>query len=199
MAHTAKNFEHLIGSVKGISEKQLRAHFGLYNGYVNKLNEIEEKLKTVERSAANYSFGEFSELKRREAVAFNGTYLHEKYFENLNGAPSDPSPEFKKAVGEAFGSWENWIADVRATGASTPGWVLLTYNRRDGKLHDYVIYEHHIGLPVDQEVLMALDCWEHAFMIDYATDKPSYMKVFFENVDWKVVSERYARARALFE
>ncbi len=199
MAHKAKNFEHLVGSVKGLSEKQLRAHFGLYNGYVAKLNEIEDKLRSVDRKAANYSFGEFSELKRREAVAFNGTYLHEKYFENLNGKKTEPAPELVKAIEDAFGSWDNWVADVKATAASTPGWVLLTYNRRDGKVHDYVMYEHHIGLPVDQEVLMALDCWEHAFMVDYSTDKGSYLNTFFDNVDWEVVSKRYARAKALYE
>jgi Fe-Mn family superoxide dismutase len=194
MAHEAKNFDHLIGSVKGLSEKQLRAHFGLYQGYVKKLNEIEQKLQSADRSAANYSFGEFSELKRREAVAFNGTYLHELYFENLNGASTEASAALKEAINASFGSWDAWVTDVKASATSTPGWVLLTYNRRDGKLHNYIMFEHHIGLPVDQEILMALDCWEHAFMVDYATDKASYLKVFFENVDWSVVSGRLSRA-----
>ncbi len=198
MAHTARNFEHLIGALKGLSEKQLRAHFGLYNGYVKKLNEIEDKLRSVDRKATNYSFGEFSELKRREAVAFNGTYLHEKYFENLTGSETKPSDDLVKAIEDAFGSWDAWITDMKATAASTPGWVVLTYNRRDGKLHDYLLYEHHIGLPVDQEILLALDCWEHAFMVDYSTDKASYLNTFFDNVDWDVVSKRYANAKALY-
>ena len=28
--HQAKNFSHLMGRVQGLSEKQLKAHFGLY-------------------------------------------------------------------------------------------------------------------------------------------------------------------------
>ena len=38
MTHEAKNFDHLVGKLEGISEAQLKAHFGLYQGYVKKLN-----------------------------------------------------------------------------------------------------------------------------------------------------------------
>ena len=45
MAHVAKDFTYLKGSLDGFSDKQLDAHLTLYGGYVAKLNEIEEKLK----------------------------------------------------------------------------------------------------------------------------------------------------------
>ena len=71
MAHTNKNFEHLLGECKAfLSEKQLQAHFTLYQGYVKKLNEIEEKLAKADPTTANYSFSEYSELRRREPVAY---------------------------------------------------------------------------------------------------------------------------------
>ena len=76
MTHEARNFDHLLGKLQGISDNQLKQHFTLYQGYVKKLNEIEDKLGKADRSAANYSFNEYSELKRREPVPFNGTYLH---------------------------------------------------------------------------------------------------------------------------
>jgi len=191
MAIQPKDYSHLLGNLKGISDKQLTAHFGLYEGYVKKLNEIEEKLATQDKSATNYSFGEFSELKRREAVAFNGTYLHELYFENL-GEGGEPSAELKAALEDAFGSWDNFVQDLKSSAVSTPGWVVLTKNKTDGKLHTYILYEHHIGLPVHQDIVLALDCWEHAFMIDYGTKKGDYLNAFMENVNWKVVNERFS-------
>lgn len=194
MVHKAKDFSHLLGKIRGISDKQLLAHFALYNGYVKKLNEIETKLKTQDKSATNYSFGEFSELKRREAVAFNGAYLHDLYFSNLTGKATKPSLGLKAAIKKAFGSWDTWVQDLKSSAASTPGWVVLTKNKIDGQVHNYIVYEHHIGLPVHQEIIMALDCWEHAFMIDYGTDKASYVKAFLDNVDWKVVSKRFKQA-----
>ena len=193
MAHSAKDFTGLLGKLPGLSDAQLSAHFKLYEGYVKKINEIEEKLMTVDKSLANYSFGEYSELKRREAVAFNGTYLHEMYFENMVGTPTEASAALKAAMEGSFGSLADWEKDMRASAGSTPGWVLLTFNKMDKKLHHYIMYEHHMNYPVHQVPLMALDCWEHAFMIDYGIDKPSYLNTFVKAIDWKVLSERFAQ------
>src|SRR5262249_45499942 len=85
MPREPKNYDHLVGKIKGLSEAQLKNHFTLYQGYVKKLNEIEQRLATADKATANYSYGEYSELKRREPVAYNGTYLHEMYFDNLGG------------------------------------------------------------------------------------------------------------------
>ncbi len=195
MAHAAKNFDHLLGQLKGLSEAQLKAHFGLYQGYVKKLNEIEEKLTQADPKGGNYSFNEFSELKRRESVAFNGAYLHQLYFENLAKPGSAVDGAFKSAIDKSFGSWDAWLADLRGAATSTHGWVLTTYSKVDHRLHNYlIISEHHIGLPVHQEVVMALDCWEHAYMIDYATAKAKYLDSFLDNVCWKTVGARYAKA-----
>jgi len=194
MAYEAKNFDYLLGKLNGLSDKQLTAHFGLYKGYVNKLNEIEEKLKTANPQASNYSFGEFSELKRREAVAFNGSFLHELYFENLSNEGGEVSEELKFAIEKSFGSWDKWLADTKASAISTHGWVVLTFNRKDNTLHNYIMYEHHIGLPVHQEIILALDCWEHAYMIDYGTTKAEYLNTFLNNLNWNVVNKRFLNA-----
>ncbi|MCC7137520.1 MAG: hypothetical protein IT460_03725 [Planctomycetes bacterium] len=192
MPHVAKDFSHLKGTLEGISEKQLDAHFALYNGYVTKINEIEEKLKTADRSKANYSFNEYSELKRREAVAFNGVYLHNLYFENLSGKGGTASDDVQRAAVAAFGSWDAYVADLKACGASTPGWVLTTWNRVDKALHNYVMYEHHIGLPAHQEIVLAMDCWEHSFFLDYGAKKADYLGAFVKNVNWAEVNKRFA-------
>lgn len=191
MAHIAKDFSALLGKLPGLSDAQLSAHFKLYEGYVKKINEIEEKLMTVDKSLANYSFGEYSELKRREAVAFNGTYLHEMYFENMVGTPTEASAALQAAIEGSFGTMADWEKDMRAAAGSTPGWVLLTFNKMDKKLHHYIMYEHHMNYPVHQVPLMALDCWEHAFMIDYGIDKANYLNTFVKALDWKVLSERF--------
>ena len=193
MPYEAKNYDSLKGgAVKGLSDSQLDQHFTLYKGYVAKLNEIEEKLATVDNTKPNYSFNEYSELKRREAVAFNGSFLHELYFENL-GADGDVSPELAKAM-EAQGGQATLLADLKSCAMGGPGWALLTRNRRDGKLHTYFLAEHHIGLPVDQDLLIVLDSWEHAFMVDYGIKRPDYLGAFMENIKWSEVSRRFALA-----
>ena len=190
--YKARKFDKLLGEkIDGLSDKQLTAHFGLYEGYVKKMNEITQKLAEADPTKSNYSFGEFSELKRREAVAFNGTFLHEMYFDNLI-PQGEATQDVKKAITEAFGTWDKFEADIKGAAASTPGWVVLTLNEVDKKVHTYIMYEHHIGLPVKQNLLLALDCWEHAFMIDYGTDKGSYVKAFLRNINWDEVEQRYS-------
>lgn len=193
MQHVAKNFDHLLGKLEGISEAQIKAHLGLYQGYVNKLNEIETALASADPKTGNYSYNTYSELKRREAVAFNGSYLHELYFDNLAAPGQEPDAAFKAAAEKSFGSFDAWVAHTKGAAASTPGWVLTTYNKVDHSLHNYILYEHHIGLPVHQDVILALDCWEHAYMVDYSTQKPKYLEAFLKNVNWKIVGERLAK------
>ena len=190
MAYTAKSYDQLKGgALKGLSDAQLDQHFTLYKGYVGKLNEIEEKLAAADNTKPNYSFNEFSELKRREAVAFNGSFLHELYFENL-GADATISAALQTAL-EAQGGKDKLMADLKAAALGGPGWALLTRNRRDGRLHTYFVAEHHIGLPIEQDLLVVLDSWEHAFMLDYGIKRPDYINAFLENLKWSEVSRRF--------
>ncbi len=193
MTYAAKDYDHLKnGAVKGLSDSQLDQHFTLYKGYVAKLNEIEEKLAAADNTKPNYSFNEYCELKRREAVAFNGSFLHELYFENL-GADDQISEELQKAL-EAQGGKAKVLADLRAATLCGPGWAVLTRNRRDGKLHSYFFAEHHLGLPIEQDLLLVLDSWEHAFMVDYGIARAKYVDVILENLKWSEASKRYAAA-----
>ena len=186
-----KNFDHLIGKVQGLSENQLKAHFGLYQGYVKKLTEIWEKLGKADRSAPNYSFNEYSELRRREPVAYNGTYLHELYFGNLI-KEGEPEGTLKKAVEKSFGSWDNYVADLKACLMSAHGWTLTVFDYNTMSVRNNLVQsEHHVGLFPNCSVLVALDAWEHAYMIDYGTKKPDYVANVLNAINWKAVNERW--------
>jgi Fe-Mn family superoxide dismutase len=195
MEHKARDFGYLKGKLDGISDAQLEAHFKLYQGYVARLNLMEKEMKTTDKSHANYSWGYWSELKRREAVAFNGAYLHELYFENLGGKDSKSSQELKSVLKKSFGSYEEFFKDLKATGIGVIGWVVVTKSRVDGLIHTYMLTEHHVGFPVHQDILLVLDSYEHAFAIDYGIDRGTYIDAFIRNIDWNVVNERYKKLK----
>jgi superoxide dismutase, Fe-Mn family len=194
MAKEIKSYKHLLGKLDGISDTQLEAHFGLYEGYVRKLNEIEEKLTKTDRGLTNYSFGEYAELKRRYAVPYNGAFLHELYFDNLGNGGTTPSPQFEKLVYDAFGGMDAWKADAKATGLAVPGWVITSLDTTTGRLFNLQIMEHHIGYTLNMIPLMIMDTWEHAFFVDYKANRGAYIDAFFKNVNWGVVNERTAKA-----
>jgi Fe-Mn family superoxide dismutase len=193
VTYRTKDFGRLVSDCAGfLSEPQLRSHFALYEGYVKKLNEIESALRKAPRDAANYSFGEYSELRRREPVAYNGTVLHELYFGNLGTkGPVEPSPRLRAAEEQTFGSWENAVADLKAMTASAHGWVLVTYDWNFGHVrHNLVGSEHHVGLFPNQSVLIAIDCWEHAYFRDYGEEKARYVDLLLQHLNWKVIQAR---------
>lgn len=193
MAREPKNFDHLLGGrAKGLSDLQLKAHFTLYQGYVKKLNEIREKLGAADRGAPNYSFNEFSELKRREPVAYNGTVLHEMYFENLGDGSTSPSQGTKKLIEDSFGSFDAWLADAKAVLMSAHGWLVTVYDYSDKKLYNNLCRtEHDVGLFANVHAMIAVDAWEHAYFADYQTKKADYVANALSGLDWNVLDARF--------
>lgn len=193
MAREPKNFDHLLGgNAKGLSDLQLKAHFALYQGYVKKLNEIWERLGKADRSAPNYSYNEYSELKRREPVAFNGTVLHEMYFGNLGNGSVGPSDKAKKLIDTSFGSFDAWVADAKAALMSAHGWVVVVYDYTDKKLFNNLVRtEHDVGLFANTHVLIAIDAWEHAYFADYQTKKADYVANTLSGLNWDVLNARF--------
>src|SRR4051794_8535793 len=192
MAREPKNFDHLLGgNAKGLSDQQLKAHFTLYQGYVKKLNEIREKLGTADRGAPNYSFNEYSELKRREPVAYNGTVLHEMYFENIGNGSTHPDEHAKKLLTAGFGGVDNWIADAKACLLSAHGWLVTVYDYSDGKLYNNLVRtEHDVGLFANVHAIIAVDAWEHAYFADYQTRKGEYVANALSGLNWDVLNKR---------
>ena len=195
MIHQAKDYGRLVAQCHGfLSEAQLRAHFELYQGYVKKLNEIEALLTTASREGANYSHDAYSELRRREPVAYNATFLHELYFGNLGPAKAEGSAAFRQAEEKACGSWDNAMADLKAMTQSTHGWVLVTCDPGSERLRHHLVHsEHDGGLFANQAVLLAIDCWEHAYFLDYSLRKSDYVEGILSHLNWAVVQERLDR------
>lgn len=190
MSYHVKDYSYLLG-MKGLSEKLLRNHFILYQGYVKNTNQI---METLERFLAEGQADtiEFAELKRRMGWEFDGMRLHELYFENLGGRGiiNHKTPLVKK-MAEDFGSYEAWEEDFRATASMRGiGWVVLYQDHATGTLNNFWIDEHHIGHPVDGKALLVLDVWEHAYMLDYGLKRADYTEIFFKNIDWNVVANR---------
>jgi superoxide dismutase, Fe-Mn family len=192
MHREPKNFDHLLGGrAKGLSDLQLTEHFTLYHGYVKKLNEIREKLDNADRSSPNYSYDEYSELKRREPVAYNGTVLHELYFENLGSGSTQPDAETKRLITTSFGSFDAWAEDAKAALLSAHGWLVVVFDYTERRLFNNLIRtEHDVGLFANTHIMMALDAWEHAYFIDYHTKKEDYVANLLSGLNWDAVRHR---------
>ena len=188
MTYQAKDYTELIG-MEGFSDTFLKNHFTLYQGYVNNTNKLSDMLSSKDKDAAN---PEYAELKRRFGFEFNGMLLYEYYFENLGGKkPLDKTAVLAKKLAGAYGSYEGWEHDFKATGAMRGiGWVVLYQDDVTGGLFNQWINEHEVGHPAGCRPILVMDVFEHAFMIDYGLKRADYIAAFFRNIDWQAAADR---------
>lgn len=188
MAYTTKDHSSLIG-MEGFSETLLRNHFTLYQGYVNNTNKLHELLACKAKDTTN---PEYSELKRQFGFEFNGRRLHEYYFENLGGKASiDKSGILSKKLADAYGSYDAWEQDFRATGAMRGiGRAILYQDDVAGWLFNQWINEHEVGHLAGCRPILIMDVFEHAFITDYGLKRADYIEAFYNNINWDVVEGR---------
>jgi len=183
--------------LNGISQKTIEIHWGkLYQGYVKKWQEIHEKLKAVDKSLANATFSDLRELKLEETFAANAIILHEAYFDIL-GLPAEASAkaggEVVEAITKDFDSFEAWQEEFEALGLASRGWVILSYDFNDGKLRNYIADAHNLYGIWGASPILVLDMYEHAYFIDFGSDKKAYIESFFQNLNWEIINKKFQK------
>lgn len=186
--------EFNIPSLKGLSEKQIEVHLGLYAGYVKHANLIRDLISDLGKDEKNaYAV---TELRRRYSFEFDGMRMHEYYFEQLEGSSNeiDGSGALAKAVSEKYGDWNGFIEHFKQVGMSRGiGWTVLYYDPKGNTPHVTWIGDHELGTLAGLPIIFALDMWEHAFMVDYVpSEKGKYIDAYLTNTNWQVMEKRFA-------
>ena len=194
--YTAKKYNHLLGGgIKGLSDNQLKAHFSLYEGYITKINDLETRIKSFDVS--NPDTVNYRGWHLEQTSMLNGAVLHELYFGNLGAENKEPKGQLKKMIDRDFGSLQNFIGHLKTVGKIAHGWSLAAYNYRTGRINVYGLERHNLNVPAMVHPILVLDVYEHAYMIDYGTDKKQYLDAFVTNVDWKPVNNRLEMALSI--
>lgn len=191
MVYTART-EFKPKGLVGISDKQIDEHWKLYEGYVNNTNALIKQLTDM-REAGEVANPLYADRRRRQAFEMCGMLVHDYYFANLKaGVDKGVAKDFAKTVSHKYGSFENWLADYKACGATRGVGHAITYlDPLTGDVNNHFIEMHSEGHMPGFEVLLSMDVWEHAFLLDYLpTERGKYIEAFMANVNWNVVEER---------
>lgn len=176
----------------GLTAKQLAEHYKLYEGYVNKYNELASLAKKVE-PVGNGTYAEIREVNLEKVFALNAIKLHEAYFGNLSADTQSPDGRIEELILAEWGSIDAWMSDFAALGLSARGWVVLAWDHDNGRLENYICDMHNQGGVWNSSPLLVLDVYEHAYFLDYATARKDYIDAFMKLVDWKTVNQRTAQ------
>lgn len=195
-SYTPKEFN--LPELSGLSEKQIDVHLGLYKGYVTHVNLLREQIKDLtEEDAEKYAYA-IMEVRRRLGFEFNGMRMHEYYFSQFEGGASELASDtsLATALSEKYGSLDEFIKHFTHVGMSRGiGWSVLYADPEGGTLHTAWVSDHELGQLGGLPVILAMDMWEHAFMVDYTpSEKKEYVSAFLKNVNWGVPKDRYERA-----
>jgi len=203
--YTAINWDEAnpaIFKLDGISERSVREHIKLYNGYVAKYNEVQEMIENLskdELSKANPTYSLIRSLKVDLTRAIGGIKNHEIYFFNLGGKGGKPSGDLLKRIEEDFGSYERFEDELRATAIAARGWAWVAYDFDFDRLFIAIGDEQNTYPFWNAYVILALDAFEHAFFMDYGTNKAGYIDAYFRNLNWEDVEKRYEKALKIRE
>lgn len=147
----------------------------------------------MSESTINYHYGKLAKayVDRYNAGEgdpdFNkaGAFLHNLFFSQFkipgNSKPFGASAEF---IDKHFKGGFDEVKEMfekTAMGIQGSGWVYLS---RSGKIK--TITNHQIR----QDILVLIDWWEHAWALDYQSEKAKYLKNIWRAIDWSVINDR---------
>jgi superoxide dismutase, Fe-Mn family len=198
MTYTPKTFN--LPALEGLSEKQIKVHLALYEGYVKHVNLMAETLKGYASYGDKATDGDkyaIAELRRRFAFEFDGMRMHEYYFDQFEGGATSPNQNAALALAAAEKYGEQGLSEHIKSVATTRGigWVVVYADPRAKTIHTVFVGDHEFGQLSGLPILLALDLWEHAYMVDYVpAEKKNYVDAFFANLNWSIVEKRFDEA-----
>lgn len=173
-----------------ISQETVDFHYGKHEkAYIDNLNKLIEGTDFADMELEDI-------IRQTEGALFNNAsqaWNHIFYFFSFSPeGGGEPDGKLRKAIDEAFGSFEQFKKDFEQAGVGLfgSGWVWLSKDN-DGKL--FITQESNAGNPLRQGLtpLLCFDVWEHAYYLDYQNRRADALKRLWDIVDWDIVSSRY--------
>jgi superoxide dismutase, Fe-Mn family len=175
-----------------ISERALRTHYQKhYMKYVAKTNELlepEDKDKTL-----------LEIIKGATGPLFNNaaqTWNHEFFWASLSPNRTKPGKELLLAIKTEFGQlgdFEDEFAE-QAIAVFGSSWIWLLWDQEKEELR--IATTMNAATPIVSKTykpLFCLDLWEHAYYLDYTSDRQKYIDSFWDHVNWEFASENFKR------
>lgn len=180
---------------KYISKDIMQLHHSKHHQtYVDKLNAALDKEPDLKDKTLNELLSEIDALPDsvKTAVRNNGGghYNHSLFWQWMSpDGGGEPNGEIASQIIEKYGTFQNFVDEFtsNAIGVFGSGWVwlqpdlsIITTPNQDTPLNNS-----------NDEPLLGLDVWEHAYYLDYKNKRDDYVKAWWNVVNWNFVSKRF--------
>jgi len=135
-------------------------------------------------------------------LSFNvgGHKLHSIFWTNMaaagKGGGGAPTGKLADKITQDFGSIDKFKAQFSdaAKAVEGSGWALLLYDPElDQLVLTQVEKQNFMHLP-ELAILLGIDCWEHAYYLQYWNDRGKYVEAWWNVVNWEDVGKRFDKA-----
>jgi Fe-Mn family superoxide dismutase len=146
---------------------------------------------SISKQTLDYHYGELAQSyvdrfnKNEGDDKFNkaGAFLHNILFAQYqnpknNNTPSGPISDFIVKHYKNFEKFKEEFAET-AMKIQGSGWVYLA---KDGKIKTIVNHE------IKNDIVLLVDWWEHAWALDYQSDKKKYLENQWKIINWNQIS-----------
>ena len=173
-----------------ISNRALQEHLKLFQGYDDMMGRYETNIVKSTRPDKPQLDHAFGHVKWAQGFGLGGVMLHDLYFTNLSPNPEPPSSAFVNLVKEGFPSLEDLYKEIISVGLMCRGWVVLAQNIYSGQIRIFSMNSHDEGGLFGFAPLLVVDVWEHAYWMDWGTNKKGYLEKLGSVINWSVVEKR---------
>ncbi len=179
-----------------ISGKIMELHHSKHHAtYVKGANTALEQLEEARETG---NLANVNKIEKDLAFNLGGHINHSIFWTNMApDAGGEPTGDIAAAIDEHFGSFDKFKAHFTAVAAGVQGsgWAVLAWDSIGQKLVVVQLFDQQGNIPFALTPVLMLDCWEHAYYIDYLNVRPDYIKAWWNLVSWSNVSERLERAK----
>jgi Fe-Mn family superoxide dismutase len=120
---------------------------------------------------------------------YAGAFLHNVFFPQFRESrnSNEPNGPIGGLIKTKFKSWDNFCDEFNeaALQIQGSGWCYLA---RDGSIKTIANHE------VRDDILVLVDMWEHAYILDYGSNKAKYLTNIWKIINWNVINARWGKA-----
>ena len=183
-----------------IDEQTMRIHHDKHHqAYVDNANAALEGTQLADKSVEQILTNlEILPADKQTAARNNvGGHANHSFFWEIMSPDGggDPSGAFADAVNDTFGSVDDLRKQVNDAGVKRfgSGWTWLVWDGTGLAVKSTPNQDSPI-LDED-EPLLGIDVWEHAYYLTYQNRRPDYLTAWWNVVNWDAVAQRFEKAR----
>jgi len=176
-----------------ISEEILKLHHDKHhNAYVKGANAALEKLEKARKGEIEV---DIKATLKELSFHIGGHVLHTIFWSSMTPEKGEPSGVLAEKISEEFGSVERFKDEFSkaANSVEGSGWAALMYCPLTERLIIQQIEKHNVNFAPGLQILACLDVWEHAYYPQYKNGRASFVKNWWNVVNWDFIEERLKR------